>query len=371
VLLLISNQAAVDPQQFNLITHHRLVTIENVRAHAATYVGQQTRLAQDGFMMFEFIRDSLTEGAKVRIAMENDKYTVNGIQNGPCYLKVLLTKFYVETNATNFYLRESLSNLPNKMKELKGDISKFNDHVQALVLDLAAGGQTSSDLIVYLFNSYSTVEDKAFHQYITNKKEKFDEGDPAITVNSLMDMALNKFNQLKQSKAWKAKSPEEERLIALTAQLKQAKEEIAKLTKGGGRNRSGNRSGGGTSNKDSSNSDGSSSPRRATNKPPLEAWRYERKANQKTLKKDDKTYYWCEGHGYWCEHKTEDCRLKKNKEEAAKKRAAAQSASSADSDAQATSTNSDKDKKRNALKMARAFVAVSDPSDDTSSDEDS
>jgi uncharacterized protein (DUF1786 family) len=97
--------------------------------------------------------------------MESDKYIVNGTQDDPCKLKVLLTKFYVETNVTNFYyLRETLPNLLARMKDFKSDIAKFNDLVQVIVLDHnVAGGETLSDLIVSLFNSYLTVEDKSFH----------------------------------------------------------------------------------------------------------------------------------------------------------------------------------------------------------------
>jgi hypothetical protein len=221
----------VNPQVFNLVIHHRLLTIENVRAHALTYVGQPVRTAQDAAWMYEFLRDSLTENARVRLTVEKAKFTINDAPDGPCYLKALLIKFFMETMATNYYLRESLSLLPTKIKDLKSDIAKFNDHVDSIMLDLAAGGETSSDLIVYLFKSYLLIKDKVFNQFILNKKEKFDEGDPSITTQALMDSALNKYNTLKQSKAWKAKTPEEEKLIALTAQLKEARDKITELAK--------------------------------------------------------------------------------------------------------------------------------------------
>ena len=121
--------------------------------------------------------------------------------------------------------------MPTKIKDLKSDIDKFNDYIDGIILDLAAGGETSSNLIVYLFKLYLIIKDKVFNQFIVNKKEKFGEGDPSITLQVLMDMALNKYNMLKQSKTWKVKTPEEEKLIALTAQLKEAKEKITELAK--------------------------------------------------------------------------------------------------------------------------------------------
>jgi hypothetical protein len=54
------------------------------------------------------------------------------------------------------------------------------------------------------------------------KKEAYDNGSEDISVKTLMDIALTKFNQLKQAKMWKAKSHEQEQVFALIAKLKQA-----------------------------------------------------------------------------------------------------------------------------------------------------
>ena len=45
-LLIINNQDPVNPHDYNLITHHCMLSLENVRAKALTYVGQQTRTTQ-------------------------------------------------------------------------------------------------------------------------------------------------------------------------------------------------------------------------------------------------------------------------------------------------------------------------------------
>jgi hypothetical protein len=75
-LLSISNQDAINPQNHNLLRHHRMLSLENVRAHASTYVQTQTRLAQDSSMMYEFLRDSLTSGACARLSTDAGKYLV-------------------------------------------------------------------------------------------------------------------------------------------------------------------------------------------------------------------------------------------------------------------------------------------------------
>jgi hypothetical protein len=77
-LLSISNQDPANPIQLNLIVSHRMLSLENVRAHVLTYIRQPTRLAQDSFMMYEFLRDLMTDEARIRIAVESAKFEING-----------------------------------------------------------------------------------------------------------------------------------------------------------------------------------------------------------------------------------------------------------------------------------------------------
>jgi hypothetical protein len=116
-LLSINNQVSANPQDLNLITQHCMLSLENVRAHAVAYINPPLRVAQDAALMYKFLRESLTESARTCVALQFDRYTVNGSPDGPAYLKVILLTFYSETNATNFYLRKLLHNLPKKIKE--------------------------------------------------------------------------------------------------------------------------------------------------------------------------------------------------------------------------------------------------------------
>jgi hypothetical protein len=97
----------------------------------------------------------------------------------------------------------------------------LNQHVHENVSDLASGGQVSTDLIIYLFNAYLLMDNHNFKRCIERKNEDYDDNRKAVMPESLMTAAEAKYNQLKQSKTWKAKTPAEEQLIALTAQLQQ------------------------------------------------------------------------------------------------------------------------------------------------------
>jgi hypothetical protein len=75
--------------------------------------------------------------------------------------------------------------------------------------------------------------------------------------------------------------------------------------------------------------------------------------------KDAKTWYWCDFHGYWCEHETKDCRAKKKKAEGThaddktvKRRNGGQ-----------TPTNTQ------SLSIARALLAISERDEDLSNDD--
>ena len=143
-LLQISDQHPVHPTIRNLLSFHRLIEIEDVQAHARTYIGTQSRLAQDSNMMYHFIKDSLSKGARKRMAMEHQQYDIQGTRDGPCFLKALLAIYFVETIATNFVLREQLINLPNAIKRFKSDVSNFNTYVNEITQNLTSGGENCS-----------------------------------------------------------------------------------------------------------------------------------------------------------------------------------------------------------------------------------
>ena len=57
-LLMISDQKH-PPENHHLITAHQCLTLKNVNHHATQYVIQQNCTAQDAFMIFKFLHDSL------------------------------------------------------------------------------------------------------------------------------------------------------------------------------------------------------------------------------------------------------------------------------------------------------------------------
>ena len=181
----------------DLLKDHRLLMLADVRAHAATYLLNQDRRAQDLCMMYVFLLKSISQEAQSRMVPDDASFcvTAENILSGPAYLKVLLTKFAAATNATSYHICENLHNLLKKMKSLNNDIERLNTYVKVQLADLAAGGQSTMDLIVFLFTSYLSVKDSEFVEYTKLKKSAYDESPPGantITLEALMSMAATK-----------------------------------------------------------------------------------------------------------------------------------------------------------------------------------
>lgn len=339
-ILIISDQDPTNPTNRNLITQHRMLTIANVTHAAQAYLGNQSREAQNSHQMLEFLKNSLSENARKKMMTENDKFTVtvNGVahQDGPLFLKTILNKCYVETNATNFYLRQTLLNLPAKMEQLSGKIDDFNEYVKNQIIHLAAGGAESSDLLVYLFMSYLKVKDRDFIDYIKRKKESYDEGHDT-TPTALMDAAEIKYLQLTQAQTWCAPSEEEKQIVALAAQLKEAKSTLAKMK-------------GKTQPKNDSKRDPSASKGSSTSTD--QSWMKQKpRPGQKTRTYKGKSYKWCEHHAKWTSHFTDECRAKKKAVEGKK----------SDHKAEKSEDKS--------LTIAKALVAITDDDDSSLHDE--
>jgi hypothetical protein len=355
-LLSVNDGDPTNPQVRNLLVSHRMLSIEAIRAHATAYIGTATRLAQDSRMMYEFLRDSLTDGARASLATETAKYTITGTADGPLYLKTMLIKFYVETKATNYHLRQQLQRLPTKIAELNYNVSDFNDHVKKVLQNLSSGGETSDDLMVNLFEAYLSVNDTAFLRYIERKKDLYDEGLEELTAAALMDAALIKYNSLTLDEKWQAKSAEEEQIIALTAQLEMTQKklsEISKLKKG--KEKKDNKGNKKKGNKDSKNAKKGNKDRADSTKKKLPDWRTKHVGDK--LTRDGKTWLWCHYHEYYADHETSDCR--------AKKMADANKKPTTDKPQSTGQTN----KQNPALSIAKALVAISEGNEEISDDD--
>ena len=282
-----------------LLTRYGELTLAHCREFVdANVVGQQNRAAQDLAMLYQCLVNSLTPAAWSRISLHHADYTVNGTPDGVCLLRVIIRESHLDTNATASQLRTALTQLDTAMGTYGHDIQKFNEYVQGLVQSLAARGQTSDDLLVNLFKGYKACTDHKFMAYIELKESEYEEGG-ALTPTHLMQLALNKYQARVEKKEWNAPSPEQQKILALEAELKKMKsakrpQQSNETKKGANSDKQGGQKGQPKKGK----------PPWMTNPPTAQE-----KAKGNTKVVDKKEYHWCPKHAAWTRHKPSECKL--------------------------------------------------------------
>jgi hypothetical protein len=264
----------------NLITNYGQLTIDNCKTHAMTYIAAQNRRAQDSMMMFQCLSSSLTEEANVMMLSNPEAYTVNSTPSGPCFLKALIGKASIDSNAKVFLLRETLANLHIKMNEYAGDVRKFNVFVDNTRINLAGRGESVDELTTHLFKAYEQVNDTKFQHFIQNLRDKADmEGN--VTADQLMQLALSKYDLIKHRGEIDslATHDSKDKIFALEAEV-----QALKATTSG--------------------------PRQGNNQPrTIPAWKKKKpkSSESQTKQVNGKTYHWCSNHQMWTIHSPSDC----------------------------------------------------------------
>lgn len=130
-----------DGKMCNVILQNRALTMENVLASTATYLGMQSRAAQDNYLMVQCILNSLdAEGSKT-LRSSQYSYTHNGEPSAALLVKVLLLDCEMETASTNFFVRAQLGELEQYMVNIDYNVVEFNKYVSELLRKLRQGGR--------------------------------------------------------------------------------------------------------------------------------------------------------------------------------------------------------------------------------------
>ena len=207
------------------------ISIESITEFERTYLGQELRTAQDSYMLYMCLLNSLTKEAKMKIQIWENEYIIlnqqgTRIPSGNLLLKVIIRESHLDTNATTQSIRTKLSNLDRYISTIGNDITKFNGYVKGLVQSLAARGERTEDLLSNLFKGYQAVSDRTFLKYIAGKQEKYEEG-KQYSPDQLMQLADNKYRLLKEKGTWDTPSESEEKILALEARI----DELTRSTK--------------------------------------------------------------------------------------------------------------------------------------------
>jgi hypothetical protein len=163
------------PTMKTLLQNYGEIRREKVRQKATTYLGTSDRQDQDSDMIYYCLCKSITEEVFVMVVTEPEQYTYlinqEPLVDGPCFLASIIDHTYTSTKANTTVARDNLATLAEYMESLPdGNIKQFNQYVKTQLEVLAAGGETTNDLVTNLFKGYGKVKDKAFREWLRTKK---------------------------------------------------------------------------------------------------------------------------------------------------------------------------------------------------------
>jgi hypothetical protein len=288
----------------DIIKEYGRLTIAEITTHVQTYIEGDSRRTQNSAQMLSCIKESLSDAGKLKILSESAKWTVNGKESGVLLFKTIMQKAVVDTRATSSFFRENLTSLDAYITTIDSNIELFNQYVNINRAGLQAHGEKTDDLIINLFKAYLNVADQSFVEYMKKKKDDYDEGTTTLEPETLMTHALNKYHILVQEHKWKARSPQDEQLVALKAQYEQLRDANLRLARSisGKKTTKPTREGKKAKDKKGKN----------TQARKQEPWKKEPPKEGDPLTKvvNNKTYNWCPHHLAWTFHTDADCRLR-------------------------------------------------------------
>jgi hypothetical protein len=276
-------QVPVNAVNTNILDSYGLVSMEDCKAHAHTYVTAQDRNDQNSVILYHYLSASLTEAAKSEVLATPHVYQVETILAGVTtthnmvgitFLKAIIQRACVDTIATVTSIREAVSMLDNKMEETGSDIKLFNEYVQGLINMLRARGEGTPAFITHLFKGYAAASDSDFFQYMKEKRNRYEDGLP-MDMESLMQSALNKYNIAQQTGRWNAPDKKDATIFAMRTKIDALK---------------------------------------ATKTSTVGKWAWKTKKPEpgapKTKMVQKKKYHWCPTHEMWTLHSPEECKGK-------------------------------------------------------------
>lgn len=238
-----------------------------------------------------FLSNSLDTAAHNAMYITPEKDRINGMNEGAFFLKELITKTYVNTNATVDTICKSISKLDDTIKEMKFDIEAFNTYVKTQVNALLAHGIECSELITNLFSAYKEVRDDEFLHHVQMYYFQYTSANMRGQVddlsNEIMTVLEQSYHCQMEEVTWNLKmvKTDKERIIALKTTITELKA-----------------------------TPNASKTDRNDNNNDKYAWKKiaPKEGKLHIMTKGSKTYNWCPKHAAWCIHTPEQCELAEN-----------------------------------------------------------
>ncbi len=123
-------------------------------------------------------------------------------------------------------LQDNLQNLCVFAATVSGDIDKINTEFNKNYSQILARGATVDDPLNLLVNAYLVIPCYHFKTYMKQKHNGYLNGTLTLTHEVLMAFAKAHFDYLKNTGQWGAKSPDDEKIVAMAAEINALKRQL-------------------------------------------------------------------------------------------------------------------------------------------------
>lgn len=288
----------------SIVTNHGELTLKHVKDFCETFIGTETRAAQDDYMLFNSLVNSLSVDAYGELDNMEEEYTIRGTQCGAMFLMIIIRESAADATIDPDTIRKEISQAPRKFKELKYSVKELNAWINLKLRQLRANGETSDDLRTHLMSAYRSSDDKEFCTYINSLKDLIRDSRASYTPKQIMSMAKLKEEELKHDREYADLDtiPKDEQILALEARMDKLSNKFANKRKQPGKGK-GNGNGKGTGKGKGDKGNKKPFPKELRNAGPP--------ADHTKPKVIDKVEYWyCKVHKKWGMHPTHDCKKK-------------------------------------------------------------
>jgi hypothetical protein len=177
----------------------------------------KSQARQNNTMMGFCLLKLLMAEAQARLLTYPKDYLINEVECTPLMYIVIMRLATIDSVATTQALCDNLHALGMFASTVSGNIDKINSEFDKNYSQIIAPGATVNDPIGILFSAYQVVPCYHFKSYINRMHEDYLDGKLAtLTHEPLVGMAKSKFNYLRTKGTWGAKSPNDDKIIAMT-----------------------------------------------------------------------------------------------------------------------------------------------------------
>ena len=290
--------------------HYNAMTLDQVKTYVNTYIDVGDRNQQNDYQLYVCLNATVDEATLKMMSSLSEDYTcgVNDDKtSGVLYLKVLLAKSAPQAKAMATQARTNIMDLHVYMKDTaKDNVKLLHEHVKSCIAQLLSVNQTSTDIETALFKAYAACKDKKFREYADRLQDKYNEDmTDTITYPVIMAKTENVYTIRMTAKTWLQLSDEQVEIHALRGQV-QALTGAVKQVPNAPRAPKGpptRPSGGGID---------AAGKRKAKFDRIKPEWRKikPKHGESHTKNVNGVEWFYCIHHGYWVQHKSDECRDK-------------------------------------------------------------